>query len=323
MRQPDARDIPNPQQHYNRWVTATPVATRGLLFLLLFLSFLHLLLPNSLTCVPYFTLFKVELWRLFTANWVANGFFSAMFMAMTLNYTAAKLERALGSLHFLLLTLLISTGITTLFVLACATLAYNPVKTYRPAMLWAGNGVWGTIVALSVVESRIYPHPTRRLFMLPWKIPSKHYPLALLGLLCFFGFSLFLPIGYAVGHVITHESIPPETLQSFQMNGNDHGFVGVSAAMGGQAYGPMDRENSTSGSPATVVPHARGAESSMESGSLGGSGRGQVLGSGRSGSTGTATNEVPSARDELLPSSDDPAEAAALAAERRMAARSK
>ena len=91
--------------------------------------------------------------------------------------------------------------------------------------------------------------------------------------------------------------------------------MGVSAAMGGQAYGPME---SSSGAPPSVAE-----SSSMESGSLGGSsGRGQVLGTGRSGTgTGAATNEVPSALE--LPGREDPAEAAALAAERRMAARSK
>jgi hypothetical protein len=278
--QVDDRDIPDPRLRLNQWISTTPPATLCIIIFMALFSIVNLVFSNLLNVIPLFAVLHLELWRLFTATFVANGLLSLVFIAI---------------------------GISTCFVLCCVTLAFNPIKTYKPAMVWSGSGIWGTIVAWSVVESKIYPQIERSLFMLPWKIPSKHYPVALLILLSFFGFSLFLPIGYVLGHLINRETISRATLQSYE-NSNDEsilsfllisrsGYVSLSSAAGGEALVVGDN----SGSNATEVEMGVGS-------SIGVTGGGHTLGT-------TMEGQVPSAVDELF---IDPSEAAALAAERRL-----
>jgi membrane associated rhomboid family serine protease len=305
--QVDDRDIPDPRLRLNQWISTTPPATLCIIIFMALFSIVNLVFSNLLNVIPLFAVLHLELWRLFTATFVANGLLSLIFMSVSINYFATKLERAIGSLPFFLMTVFIAIGISTCFVLCCVTLAFNPIKTYKPAMVWSGSGIWGTIVAWSVVESKIYPQIERSLFMLPWKIPSKHYPVALLILLSFFGFSLFLPIGYVLGHLINRETISRATLQSYE-NSNDEsilsfllisrsGYVSLSSAAGGEALVVGDN----SGSNATEVEMGVGS-------SIGVTGGGHTLGT-------TMEGQVPSAVDELFV---DPSEAAALAAERRL-----
>ena len=317
----DNRDVPDPRQLYHKWHATTPVVTRAIVTLLAVISVSNTLSLSSLspvlTCVPLFTLQHLELWRLFTCHFFANGFLSLLFQSFALNYVAKKLERALGSVHFALLTLLFCLSISTLFVILCVTVSHNPIKTYPAAMLFQGEGLWGVILAFTVIECSLYPHPQRKLFMLPWNIPTAYYPFALLVVLSFFGgFSFFIPLGYVLGHVINRSTIPLLTLQHLEAGTEDSivsyllssrsGYISVDAAVGGLAYESESEGSSSSGAAETLERGGR-TLGSTEGAKDGG---GQVLGTFH-------PSHVPSAVDEFFPR-DDPSEAAALAAERRL-----
>ena len=317
---PDTRDLPNPRQRYEQWSSTTPIVTRGLILLILFLSLLNTLtfsrLSLAINCVPLFTILHGEIYRLFTASFFGNSILSVIFMLMTVNYTSKTLETALGSLKFALLTFTFTLSISMLFCMTCVTIAYNPILYHnRSAMLWSYNGIWSVVVAFSVVECRLSNTPTKKLFMLPFNIPTKYYPIALTALLSFFGFNLSLPIGLIIGHLVPTNIVAIQTLQRLETESagllgylivSRPGYIDVANARGEQAYAVVEGDNITSDT------NTRGHGNGLENGTGGstGGGVGQVL--GRMESAG----EVPSAIDDLLPR-DDPGEAAALAAERR------
>jgi membrane associated rhomboid family serine protease len=309
------------QERFATWQSSTPVATRGLIFTLICLSLLCTLTFSRMSKVfdntPYFVIAHFEIWRLVTASFFANNILSLIFQVWAVSYTSSKLERALGTMRFALTTLLLSVGISLMHVVFCVTVAYNYFHPYREAMLFGQRGIWGTIVAWSVLESKMDTRGTKQVFMFPWKIPTKYYPFALTALLCFFGFSWALPMGLGIGYLISHDTVSDETLQRLEDGSNSiasfllisrSGYISRHEAAGGAAF--VDEPVLDSGD---RVDGSRGDGSTeLESGGHTlGTGRGNVLGIVES------AGEVPSAIDELLPR-NDPGEAAAQAALRRM-----
>ena len=327
----DPRDLPDPRRKFEEWQSRTPVVTRGIIFILLFSSLFNTLTSSALSsvleCVPLFVISQFEIWRLLTASFFAEGILNVLFLSMAVSWVAPKLERALGSLRFMCLTLFLSVAISSVFCLVALTIAFNPFRQYKPAMIWSVHGLWGIVVSWNAFESTIYPHDTRKLLGLPWRVSTKYHPFVMTALLTFFNFSYLLPIGLLLGlyggesfmlsssRLQRMEDDPGGVVSLLLMMSPSSGYVKLSDACGGgRAYADDDgRSGGGSGSGSS----GRGSGSS--GGGRGGDGSemytmesGHVLGTAEA-----EIGDVPSAVDELLPR-NDPAEAAALAAERRL-----
>jgi hypothetical protein len=146
-----------------------------------------------LRLVPLWVVRKGELWRLWTFGLCGggglSGLFSAGFSVALLGAgLGARLERALGSLRLCLLSALASAVAAFLFLLSA--LACDALWPASGAMLWAaaGGGGWACVLVWTALESPLYPGETRRLFFLPWEVPTRMYPVALAVLVALFGF---------------------------------------------------------------------------------------------------------------------------------------
>jgi hypothetical protein len=188
-------------------------------------------------------------------------------------------------------------------------------------MIWSVHGLWGIAVSWNAFESTIYPHDTRKLLGLPWRVSTKYHPFVMTALLTFFNFSYFLPIGLLLGLYGERFMLSSSRLQrmeddpggvvSLLLMMSPSGYVKLSDACGGgrvYAAAAADDDDDGSGSGSGSGSRGSGSDGSemytMESGHVLGTAEAEI-------------GDVPSAVDELLPR-NDPAEAAALAAERRL-----
>mmetsp|Transcript_29360 Transcript_29360/g.65727 ORF Transcript_29360/g.65727 Transcript_29360/m.65727 type:complete len:404 (+) Transcript_29360:62-1273(+) len=195
MRRRPTRDMenqpytpPNPAlEWYKEWSGRTPLVTR---YILQTLGVLYLLswATSSLTLglinIPYSTILKFQLYRLFLAPLVGNSLLSLVFAAIWLSSMGAKVENAFGSAKFASVILMVGTFANAGFAIFCFLMA--ALGTYE-ALFFTCQGFWVVLLGLIAVESLESGVPTRQLFMIPYQIPTKYYPLALYGLFFAFG----------------------------------------------------------------------------------------------------------------------------------------
>jgi len=179
---------PNPAlEWYKEWSGRTPLVTR---YILQTLGVLYLLswATSSLTLglinIPYSTILKFQLYRLFLAPLVGNSLLSLVFAAIWLSSMGAKVENAFGSAKFASVILMVGTFANAGFAIFCFLMA--ALGTYE-ALFFTCQGFWVVLLGLIAVESLESGVPTRQLFMIPYQIPTKYYPLALYGLFFAFG----------------------------------------------------------------------------------------------------------------------------------------
>lgn len=192
------------------WRSRTPLLCRLLaqtICLSYVLSWLVDLSP-LFACVPYQTLYKLELYRLVLSPLVSNSLLSALFACITIgDGVGPRLERSIGTASFSALVLLAIICINVSFVLLCFGAAAG--GSLEP-LEYASSGVWGPLLCLVAVESLSAPEETRRLLFLPIEIPRLYYPLALSGVFMLLsGPQLDLCLGVVLGYAAHYGYLEP------------------------------------------------------------------------------------------------------------------
>ncbi|KAG5185413.1 hypothetical protein JKP88DRAFT_207921 [Tribonema minus] len=186
---------------YNGWASTKPFVTRSMcilqvvLFLLGMFVDLDLALNNSL----HYTIYSLEVYRIFTASLWCTSFITLIFGVMVLSQMGPKMEYSLGSARLLALMAILDVAANSAFLLfgLLSTALGN-----RAAELSAAQGLWNLLMPLIVVDCMQMPDFPRKLFFFPCEIPSKYYPLALFALFSIMGgvrvdMALALATGYA------------------------------------------------------------------------------------------------------------------------------
>ncbi len=177
----------------------TPLLTRCTLQILaatwitsLFTDFTY-----SLVNVPYYSIGKLELYRLVLSPMFGNSLFSLVVIGLTLTPYGSRLEFSMGSTHLGVVLAVMSLATNLIFVFVCYLMA--SLGSYE-ALFFQCQGFWPVLMALIVVESQSSPESTRRLFVV--EVPLKYYPLALYALFSMFtGPRLDMAIAMGVGYL--------------------------------------------------------------------------------------------------------------------------
>lgn len=197
---------PNPVLNaYEQFVQETPFVTRSILTTLCITWLLGLVMDLSYATatVPYFCVFKFELYRIVISPMICQSILSLVFAFLSFTDNGKRLEHSMGSAAFgwYLLTVAVCTNVAFLLLLFLAN-----GLTGEPGFLWYRSvGIWTILFGIVAADCSQAPSSDnkRRLFF--FTVPTIYYPIALWGLFALMGgFDLAdllsVGVGYAYGH---------------------------------------------------------------------------------------------------------------------------
>ena len=199
---PQGSNRPNPYvEYYNRWMDTTPYVTRasmiGIVAIYIFSFIIDL--TSSLANVPYYTIFKIQIYRIILSPLVSNSILTIILIALFYPSMASRMENALGSTCFLSLICTLSILTNIFFDVTSITLFYMGVSS---AIGFSCAGFWTVIFSLITIECMAQPELPRRMLFIPVDIPSKYFPLVLYAFFALFsGLELGFVIAIAVGYM--------------------------------------------------------------------------------------------------------------------------
>jgi membrane associated rhomboid family serine protease len=173
---------------FSAWHASLPLWTGTVFAVCCCLSVLGFVLgiqTPSVCLSPYLVLRGVQFWRLFTAPLFHIGFMHVALNMMAWTQLGPSLERLVGTLQFVWLTLVFAALGGLLHSLAGVSGGSHECAV----------GLSGVIFSLVVVDSHLTPTATRTLFGIV-NVSTRWYPLALLAAL-----QLLLPSASVLGHL--------------------------------------------------------------------------------------------------------------------------
>jgi membrane associated rhomboid family serine protease len=279
---------------YESYVRDTPLVTRYVLNSVVISYFMSFIVDPTFALgnIPYFTLFRFQLYRIVTSPLVCSSILNLFFAFMGFMNNGVKLEQSMGSALFGALFFKL-TIFTNLLFLIVSILLYG-LTNNEGYLAGVSVGVWTALLSIIAVEcAQAPPNSKRKLFFL--EIPVLYYPLVLLALFSLFaGFRLSYCLGVAVGYLqgfgkLDRWKVKVETARKWEsergcLRGfySRAGYISVSSASGPNAWaegsgGGGNNENSSSGGPGAVRAPSDPAASSKPSFPSSG---GQSLGGG-------------------------------------------
>lgn len=276
----------------DEWSGRTPAVTRYTIFATLIPSAICWILGMGFTFAncPIATLLGLQLWRLFTAPFVANGLLSMILSTVIFASMAPRRERELGSVGFLLLMMVFGWGTQVLFCTIIIILAFNPVYSSPLMAMSCSSGlsvIWLAMMAYDCAEN---PEQERRLLFFPVKVKNKFYPFILVGIFSLiFGIqfdsfaALFMGYLYAWGYLDFAKPSPDRlrVLENGRLNGMTQwmGYVAVDEAGAPVPTGGPGADPERGGGGASGDVFGRGRNTRPG----GGGGAGAGAGGGQSG----------------------------------------
>lgn len=190
---------------YEGFVQKTPLVTRYVMSTLLITCLLSIFIDGlafSLSNIPYFSLGKLELYRIIISPLICNNLISLAFAYFSFLDHGKRLEYSMGSAQFAYLFFLLGMGINVAHIVLTYTLQL--ITADSSWIFVKASGIWTVLFPLIAIECVQAPsHSIRKLFM--WQVPTLYYPLILAGLFSLLGgYSvanwLALATGYAYGY---------------------------------------------------------------------------------------------------------------------------
>jgi len=200
-----ASEPPNVLLHnYENFLHRTPIVTRYVLTALsatYVLSFLWDPTP-ALSCVPYHTVFRFQLYRLVTSSLLCTNALSLLFAFLSFADTGRRMEHGLGSAAMGALVLTLSVLVHASSVVLSLIVAYGLSRNRTTIAAPDSSGFWPVLLAVISIECSAAPIDATRRLLGSYDISTRHYPLLLLGLFTLLGGGFHLPygLGVAVGY---------------------------------------------------------------------------------------------------------------------------
>jgi hypothetical protein len=148
----DGASNPNPVvSAYDNWAANTPFIARSFMIALVSTYILSFIidLEGFLGNIPYYTVMRVELYRLIVPFLVGNSFLGVIITALFFPSMAARLEQAMGSLGLLSLIFTISLTTNILFIAICLLFALMGTPH---ALYWNCQDFWTILFGLITIE---------------------------------------------------------------------------------------------------------------------------------------------------------------------------
>lgn len=198
---------PNPiLTAYEGFVRDTPLVTRYTLTTLFCSWFGSFFFDASfaLNTVPYFTIYKFEIYRVALSPLVCQSALSLVFAYLSFIDNGKRLEHSLGSTGFAWFMLTIGCVTNLLFCVACLVLSF--LTNEQGYLWWQSTGIWTVVFGIIANEcSKAPANDQRRLFVV--NVPTLYYPIALWVLFALigggtavFGYFISIGVGYAYGY---------------------------------------------------------------------------------------------------------------------------
>ena len=194
---------PNPfLTTYENFVQRTPLVTR---YILTTLSVTYVISfafdpTYALSCIPYHTVFRFQLYRLITSSLLCTNALSLFFAFLSFGDTGRRLEHGLGSAAMGTLICTLSAMINASYA-TLSLLAYGMSGNNLSIAIPNNSGFWPVLLAIIAIECSTAPIDSVRRLFGAYEIRTRYYPLLLLGLFTLFGgFHLAYGLGVAVGY---------------------------------------------------------------------------------------------------------------------------
>eukprot|EP00592_Proboscia_alata_P001973 CAMPEP_0194369628 /NCGR_PEP_ID=MMETSP0174-20130528/17949_1 /TAXON_ID=216777 /ORGANISM="Proboscia alata, Strain PI-D3" /LENGTH=364 /DNA_ID=CAMNT_0039146681 /DNA_START=164 /DNA_END=1258 /DNA_ORIENTATION=- len=195
---------PNPVlTAYQGFVSDTPLVTRYSFSTIVMSYFASFFVDPSfaLSNIPYFTIFRFELYRLVLSPLLCTSLLSLVFAYLSFVENGKRLEYSMGSVQFLVLLVTVGLSVNVAFCIISAALYF---ATGSQGYLIAGSeSIWIVLLGLIAIECSKAPQDTvRKLFI--FNVPVRYYPLAILALFSLLSgykmsYGLSVAVGYAYG----------------------------------------------------------------------------------------------------------------------------
>ncbi|XP_065856751.1 rhomboid-like protein 15 isoform X2 [Euphorbia lathyris] len=159
------------------FLTSAVVIVCGTIYLMCLLvgydSFVEIcFLPSSVTS-------KFEVYRIYTSILFHGSFLHVFFNMLALVPLGSELERIMGSIRLLYLTILLATSNAIFHLVIALLIAHNPVQQYTNFMNECAIGFSGILFSMIVIETSLSGVQSRSVFGL-FNVPAKWYAFILL-----------------------------------------------------------------------------------------------------------------------------------------------
>jgi membrane associated rhomboid family serine protease len=232
---------------FDNYQRETPMATRTIMATQAIAYTVNIFFDLSLGLgnIPVFTVYKFEIYRIFTSLFVCTTFFSVILAYFNFLPTGKRLEYSMGSTEFA--CVLLTIGVMTNVLYICLAFLLDGLQGSQYWLVIPSFGLWNILFGVIALECTKAPQNSVRKFLF-WTIPTLYYPMALLVFFSFLGgFSLAHCISIGVGYGFGYGYLEyfrisasrckvweEKYLQSFiSLDGN---FIVSSTAMGSGAW---------------------------------------------------------------------------------------
>lgn len=146
----------------------------------LFIAYISFYLAN----IPFFTIFKIQIWRLVTNAFITTSLLNIIFAFLSWIKDACALENAMGTLKYMIIFFINSIFIQIIYSLMIL-LVYLITKEKGILYINVGmgqvenNGLWPIIMAELTLLCMTNPEIPMRVFFFPCEVKAKFYPLVL------------------------------------------------------------------------------------------------------------------------------------------------
>ena len=174
----------------NSIIDNMPFFIRIIVFSTLIFFIINLFTPYVafyLADIPYFTIFHLQVWRLFTTAFITTGLISIIFSLLFWYRRAVKLEQDKGTVKYMLTFFMNCFFIQLMYclIMLIISLVIQNSMMLRMKLTMRGvrnEGLWPILMCELTLICLSNPEANMRFFFFPCNIKAKYYPLVLFGI---------------------------------------------------------------------------------------------------------------------------------------------
>ena len=191
----------------NRTVNTMPLFIKIVVCSTSILYLLNLLIPYIsliLADIPYYTIYYIQIWRLFTTPFMTTNILNVILSFFFWLRDAVKLEKEIGTIKYMLIFLMNSLCIQIIYCLVMFLLSViiqNPefLKNKITTKGVVNQGLWPILLCDLTLLCLSNPDRSMNFFFIPFVLKAKYYPIILLVIFTILSLSLNLEIFCGVG----------------------------------------------------------------------------------------------------------------------------
>ena len=191
----------------NRTVNTMPLFIKIVFCSTSILYLLNLLIPYIsliLADIPYYTIYYIQIWRLFTTPFMTTNILNVILSFYFWLRDAVKLEKEIGTIKYMLIFLMNSLCIQIIYCLVMFLLSViiqNPefLKNKITTKGVVNQGLWPILLCDLTLLCLSNPDRSMNFYFIPFVFKAKYYPIILLVIFTILSLSLNLEIFCGVG----------------------------------------------------------------------------------------------------------------------------